>query len=214
MMQIKNVRNFSVSVGAVLVLVIAALFVSGVFAEGKHHFGQNGHDDEMEEVIHAAFENGDYTTYMTASTEKHRQSLMTEEEFDRRVAMLEKKRQISDAFADDDYDAYRQVTDGSIRQLSEMAFYKKSSMLTLKEELKAAIQNRDFDLFTQKQSELEDLLADEYMRHGRDKEAMTEEQFNALADRTEDRGDGRFAGYKRGGHGMSSCNRYDESNNW
>ena len=135
-------------------------------------------------------ENADYDAYVKAVTEVDGQGILTEEEFARHAEEIARKQQIHETIIANDYNAYRQLTDGSIRQLSEVDFHKKAQKIALMHEIKTAIENRDYDAFRAKKQELKDLLSDD-MRHGHDYnllEETTEEAFNALADKVEQHG--------------------------
>lgn len=191
MTKTKNIQLVYASIGIALAFAVAALFVSGTFAESKSHFERNAYSTETKKAIYTAFEDNDYNAYVDAVTEKNKQSILTEEEFSRHAQNITKKQQIHATFTEKDYDTYSQLTDGSIHQLSEAAFQKKASMLALKDEIKAAIQDHDYETFTEKKQALRELLGNEYMelKHGDDNGDMTEEQFNTLADRMEQYGE-------------------------
>lgn len=197
MIETKNIQYIYAGIGVALAIGISTLLVSGAFAESRSFFKRGAHSAETQSAIHAAFESGDYDAYVTAVNEMHKRSVMTEEEFDRHTARMKKKQQIHAAFIAGDHDAYLQLTNGSIHQLSEAAFRKKAQMLTLKEAMKTAVKNRDYATFTEKQQALKTLLGDEYMGHRHGGEGvMTEEQFNALADKAERYGDDDFTGHR------------------
>ena len=200
MMKIQNMQWVYAGIGIVLAFAVSVLFVSGVFAEGRTFFKRGADSAATKSAVHAAFENADYNAYVTAITNAHNRSILTEEEFNAHAQKIARKQQINDTFVADDYAAYSALTEGSIRQLSESTFHKKAEMLRIKEEIREAIQDRDFAAFKAKKEALKLLLGDEYVSHRRGKEEMTEEQFNALASRVEEMG-GDVFGRKKGRYG-------------
>ena len=204
MLQLKNKQLLYAGIGVTLAFAVSMLFVLNLYAESENHFKRSAYSSETKNAIYTAFENSDYDAYAMAVTEKNKQFILTEEEFNSHVQKIAKKQQIRDALTADDYDVYLQLTDGSIHQLSEAAFHKKSKMLALKEEIKTALEGRDYTSFTQKKQALKELLGDEHVSHKRygESEEMTEEQFNMLADRAEQYGTeyGDFAGKKQRGY--------------
>ena len=193
MIQLKNKTLLYIGAGVVLLLAVSVLFVTGLDAESEGRFKRSMHSSETKDAIHTAFEDGDYDAYVTAITEKHEQLVLTENEFASRVEKMVKKQQIHDAFVAADHETYLTLTDGSIHQLSEAAFYKKSKMLALKEAIRTALKDRNYDSFIQKRQDLKDLLGDEHMD---DSEEVTEERFNMLADRSGQYDAGGFSGEK------------------
>ncbi len=202
MLQLKNRQLLYAGIGVTLAFVVSMLFVLTLYAENEVHSKRSMHSSETKSAIHTAFEDNDYDAYVMAVTEKNKQSILTEEEFNSHVQKIAKKQQIRDALTADDYDAYLKLTDGSMHQLSEAAFTKKSKMLALKEEIKTALEGRDYTSFTQKKQALQELLGDEYVSHKGhgDSEEITEERFGMLADRAEQHGTEGFAGKKQQGY--------------
>lgn len=203
MSQLKH-KLLHIGIIVALAFVASMLFVLGLDAESGSRSKRGTRSLETSNAIHTAFEDNDYDAYVAAVTAKHRQSILTKEEFDSHVQKIAEKQKIQDAFADADYQTYLELTDGSIYQLSEAAFTKKSKMFALKEEIQTALTDRDYDSFTKKRQELKDLLGDEYVSHGHydGSDEITEDQFNVFADKHETYGtDGLGWKKQRGYHG-------------
>lgn len=179
-------------------IVITVAFVTVV--DAKHGFWRDM-PNHSHQAIQDAFESADYQAYVEATTALDNQKaldnrvMLTEEAFNHRVARMTLKREIHETFVDDDYEAYQQLTDGSMRQLSEAAFEKKATMIGIKGTIQDAIHNRDYDTFTAKRDELQALFSSDPLHESdRQREAISEEEFNALADKRSQFSDMTFFG--------------------
>ncbi|MDE0243260.1 MAG: hypothetical protein OYG31_00910 [Candidatus Kaiserbacteria bacterium] len=125
----------------------------------------------------------------------------TEEESLYLAERAERIEQIRNTFAENDYETYLELTDGSMHQLSEAAFMKKARFLALKDDVRDALQNRDYDTFVAKNTELRELLSDTHRHLRHEKRLITEEEFNALADKSAGMSESDF--FRRGYHSSS-----------
>ena len=155
---------------------------------------------ESKADISNAFEVGDYNAYVKAFEEIGREPI-SEEEFNSHIEKIENKKAVHQAIIDNNYDEYLTLTEGSIRQMSESAFAKKVEKIGIHENLRTALKDRDFVAFVTAKEELKTLIGDRKFRKGgdRDREELTEEKFNKLADRFEEYGDSKLF-HKRGFH--------------
>ncbi|MCY4577316.1 MAG: hypothetical protein OXB96_02730 [Candidatus Kaiserbacteria bacterium] len=186
MKKIYNTKSM-VMLTALLIAVLVSIYAVSVFAERGHH-GHGGVSEETKSAIHKAFESADYNAYTAAMDQKHEETVLTQDEFAEQAKKIAKKKQISDTFSANDYEAYKTLTEGSMHQLSESAFTKKAQMIAIKQAIKQAAEDKDFTAFTGKVQELKTLLGDEYKSRYDD---MTQEEFNTRATKiasTDDRG--------------------------
>lgn len=103
-----------------------------------------------------------YEQYLQIITGLSKAFAMSEEEFNQYMAMIEFKKKVREAIVAGDYDEYVAMTEGSVKQLSEAAFLKKSQVLTLKEAIREAKEQNDTTAVEARESELKALLGREY----------------------------------------------------